>query len=105
MASGEPRGTITVNACARRALEEEGRSLLPVGVLDAKGPFGVGELVGVMDEGGDTFARGLTRYSVEDVRRMAGTPTAALATVLGTPTVRHEEVIHRDSLVLLPRGA
>jgi glutamate 5-kinase len=101
-ASGEPRGTIIVNTCARHALEEKGRSLLPVGILDANGLFGAGELVAVMDESGETFARGITRYGIEDVRRVAGTPTASLPALLGMATVRHEEVIHRDSLVLMP---
>lgn len=108
-ASGKPRGTVIVNACARHALEEEGRSLLPVGVVRATGTFDAGDFVSVADEAGTVFARGLTRYGIGDVQRAAGVATNRLATVLspGAPT---GEIIHRDSLVLLgttelaPRG-
>ncbi|GAB4469400.1 MAG: glutamate 5-kinase [Armatimonadaceae bacterium] len=99
-ASGKPRGTIVVNVCARRALEEEGRSLLPVGMVTAQGNFAPGDLVAVADEAGETFARGLTRYSAEDALRLAGVPTHRLAEILGVPATP-EELIHRDSLVLL----
>ena len=48
------------------------------------------------------FARGLTRYATDDARRIVGTPTAYLAAALGRENVPHDEMIHRDSLVLLP---
>ena len=99
-ATGAPRGTVIVNACARRVLEDEGRSLLPVGVVDAVGSFSVGDLVAVSDEAGIVFARGLTGYAVEDIRRIAGVPTTSLGATLGNEAAPHE-VIHRDSLVLL----
>lgn len=98
--TGTPRGTITVNACARRALEEEGRSLLPVGIVAASGPFETGELVSVADEQGDIFARGLTRYDAATVNRIAGASIAAFEKGAEI-TLSHEEVIHRDSLALL----
>jgi len=100
-ASGSPRGAVIVNISARRALEEEGRSLLPVGVVGVEGAFSVGELISVADETGDIFARGLTRYASEDVQRIAGASTASLATALGRETIPSHEIIHRDSLALL----
>jgi glutamate 5-kinase len=103
-ASGAPHGTITVNACARRALEEEGRSLLPVGIVGAHGRFASGDLVAVADESGVVFARGLTRYAAEDVQRVAGKSSAVLAATLNREGDPHDEVIHRDSLVLLPEA-
>jgi glutamate 5-kinase len=100
-ASGEPRGAVTVNTCARRALEEEGRSLLPVGIVGARGTFASGDLVAVEDEAGTIFARGITRYAADDIRRVAGLPTKALAAALNRENDPREEVIHRDSLVLM----
>ena len=96
-ASGEPQGTVTVNGCARRALEEEGRSLLPVGVTGATGTFAPGDLIAIADESGVVFARGLSAYTTDDLNRVRGLPTAAFA-ALSLP----DEVIHRDRLVLLP---
>ncbi|MDX1934039.1 MAG: glutamate 5-kinase [Capsulimonadales bacterium] len=94
-ASGHPRGVVTVNACARRALEEEGRSLLPVGVIGVAGEFGAGDPVDIADGNGETFARGLTDYAAAELRAVAGLPTAAL------PDIRRPEVVHRDRLALL----
>jgi glutamate 5-kinase len=106
-ASGEPHGTIVVNTCARRVLEEQGRSLLPIGIVRAEGEFTEGDLVGIADETGAVFARGITHYSGSTVARIAGSTTAQAAAILGgspgaakTPA----EVIHRDCLVLLPHG-
>lgn len=101
-ASGAPQGTIVVNTCARRVLEEEGRSLLPIGILGVKGGFEAGELVEVADETGFAFARGLTRYASGDVVRLAGVTTARMANALGLSQAPQDEVIHRDALVLLP---
>jgi len=109
-ASGEPRGTVVVNTCARRALEEQGRSLLPIGVVRVDGDFSEGDLVAVADEEGQVFARGLTRYARAEASRIAGCATSDLAkrldrpntdTALGPPSPP-SEIIHRDSLVLVP---
>jgi glutamate 5-kinase len=103
-ASGEPRGTVTVNPCARRALEEEGRSLLPVGVTGVAGEFAIGDLVAVVGPDGAIFARGLSQYHRSTAERVAGRPTAelpeALALAPGAP-LPPQEIIHRDSLVLV----
>jgi glutamate 5-kinase len=106
-ASGVPQGRIIVNACARRALEEQGRSLLPVGIVGTEGEFSKGDLVGVADETGAVFARGLTQYPQHNVALIAGRTTAEVAEILGatTGTTKNPtEVIHRDCLVLLPQG-
>ncbi len=101
----EGGGTVQVNARARRALSEEGRSLLPVGVVGATGDFALGDLINVSDEAGIVFARGVAQFSSADVNRLAGVPTAGLADALGldAPPPR-VEIIHRDQLVLLPVG-
>jgi glutamate 5-kinase len=104
-ASGEPHGTIIVNVCARRAIEEQGRSLLPIGIVGTDGDFTKGDLVGIADEAGVVFAHGLTQYSRQNVTKIAGSTTAQALEILGVsgsaaklPT----EVVHRDCLVLLP---
>lgn len=99
----DPRGAIIVNACARRALEEQGRSLLPVGILGVAGDFRAGDLVAVEDEAGVVFARGFARYGAQEVARIAGRPTGEIAAALGLPDgVRppDHEVIHRDQMVV-----
>lgn len=101
---GEPRGTIVVNACARRALEEHNRSLLPVGVVEVRGDFRAGDLVAVVEhKTGDLFARGVASYSADALCRIAGHATGALAGALGLgegDAPPPATVIHRDHLVL-----
>ena len=95
-------GSVQVNAPARRALEEEGRSLLPVGVVGVSGDFAPGDLINVRD--GDTvFARGIAQFSSADTARLAGVSTAQIAAALSLANPPpHVEIIHRDRLVLLP---
>lgn len=103
-ASGEPKGTVIVNACARRALEEQGRSLLPVGVTGVTGGFGAGDLVAVADEAGEVFARGISQYGHTEGARVAGCASAQIAAALARPegaAAPPAEFIHRDSLVLM----
>ena len=89
-------GRVVVDAGARRALCEDGRSLLPAGVRDVIGEFGADDAVEVVSEDGRPFAKGLVRFASESLRNVAGRRTSELPE--GSP----HEVIHRDDLVVLP---
>jgi glutamate 5-kinase len=93
------RGRLHVDAGAARVLREEGRSLLPVGVTAVEGDFRRGEVVACVDPDGAEIGRGLVSYSAEEVRRIAGAPSEAIAERLGYRDTA--ELIHRDDLVLL----
>jgi glutamate 5-kinase len=88
-------GRVVVDAGARRALCDEGRSLLPAGVRRIEGAFDADDAVEVVGEDGAPFAKGLVRYSSDALSRAAGKRTDQLAD--GSP----HEVIHRDDLVVL----
>ena len=90
-------GTVVVDGGARRALEADGRSLLPAGVVGAEGSFAAGAAVEVADDDGAVFAKGIAGLGAEALRGVAGVRTRDLPD--GTP----HEVIHRDDLVVLPR--
>lgn len=94
----QPRGRIIVDAGARQAIEKRGKSLLPAGVVDVVGQFQKGDLVSLCDCDGCEFARGLSNYSAEDVRRIKGLRTRQIAQVLGW--LPYEEIIHRDNLLV-----
>jgi glutamate 5-kinase len=81
-----PRGTLVVDEGARRALRDGGKSLLPPGVKSCDGEFAAGEVVRVCDSNGTEFARGIARFSANEVR------AGRLARV---------ELVHRDDLVIL----
>ena len=93
------RGKLFLDAGACRVLREQGRSLLPVGVLRVEGDFVRGELVSCVDPEGHEIARGLSNYNAQEVAAIKGQASARLEAVLG---YSHEpELIHRDNLVLL----
>jgi glutamate 5-kinase len=93
------RGGVVLDAGAVRALCDEGKSLLPVGVRAVTGEFERGEVVAVVDVDGREIARGLANYSASEARRIAGKPSSAIETTLGY--VDEPELIHRDNLVVL----
>jgi glutamate 5-kinase len=91
-----PAGRIVVDDGARRALSADHRSLLPAGVRGVEGSFEADEAVEIVDERGVVFAKGLARYSGEQLRSVAGRRTADL------PEALPHEVVHADDLVVLP---
>jgi glutamate 5-kinase len=92
-------GRLVLDAGAARALREQGRSLLAVGVKAVRGQFKRGEVVACVDEQGQEIARGLVNYDVQETLRIQGQPSAAFVDILGY--IDDEELIHRDNLVLL----
>jgi glutamate 5-kinase len=94
-----PRGTVTVDAGARRAVMSGGKSLLPSGIVSVSGAFGFGDAVRCVDEDGVEFARGLVNYPHDEIERIRGQKTTAIEGLLGYRYA--DEVIHRDNLVLV----
>lgn len=93
----DPCGTVTVDAGARRALVERGKSLLPAGIKGVQGCFERGSLIRV-EENGETLGVGLSNYSSDELQRIAGKKTSEIETTLGP--VLFEEAIHRDNLLM-----
>jgi glutamate 5-kinase len=98
-AAAKAKGTILVDAGARRAIETQGKSLLPSGVKGVAGHFGVGDPVEIAVDAARPFARGLAGYAADDVRRLAGKKSSEIAATLGFKVT--DEVVHRNDLVLL----
>jgi glutamate 5-kinase len=92
-------GRLRLDPGAVKALARDGKSLLPIGVVDASGGFMRGELVACLDPSGREVARGLVNYSAEETRRIMRRPSAEIEAILGY--VDEPELIHRDNLVLL----
>ena len=104
--AARPKGRLVVDAGARQAVQQKGRSLLPIGVVQVTGSagednvsFGKGDVVALCDTAGTEFARGLTNYSAADAKRICGLRTEQIAEVLGA--LPYEEVVHRDNLVVI----
>ena len=94
-----PQGRLAVDAGAKKALTERGKSLLPSGVVAVEGQFRAGEVVALTLADGREFARGLVSYDADEVRQIRGAKTGDIARRLGYEGV--DEVVHRDNLVIL----
>ncbi|NCS65179.1 MAG: glutamate 5-kinase [Hydrogenophilales bacterium CG03_land_8_20_14_0_80_62_28] len=92
-------GRLILDAGAAHALAEQGKSLLPIGVIEVIGEFQRGEVVGCIDRSGRDIARGLINYSADEARRIVGKPSSEIAAILGYAD--EPELIHRDNLALL----
>jgi glutamate 5-kinase len=94
-----PQGRLTVDAGALRALRDQGRSLLPSGVVGVEGDFTAGEVVAVVAQAdGRELGRGLVNFDAGELRKIRGAQTRQIEERLGYRSV--DEVIHRDNLVV-----
>ena len=93
------RGRLKLDDGAVRALKTEGKSLLPIGVVEAAGEFERGEVVSCLDSQEHEIARGLVNYSSVETRKILRAPSQEIEARLGY--VDEPELIHRDNLVLL----
>lgn len=92
-------GSVRVNEGAVKAVRGKGSSLLPIGVTAVNGTFEAGDCISVLDENDHEIARGLTNYSAEECRKIAGLSSAQIGTKIGYKN--YDELIHRDNIVLL----
>jgi glutamate 5-kinase len=92
------RGSVTIDAGAMQKLRDEGKSLLPIGVVEVNGEFARGDVIAVRSTGGSEVARGLSNYSSVETRLIARRPSSQIAAALGY--AGETELIHRDNLVL-----
>lgn len=92
------RGRLVLDGGAVRVLQESGRSLLPVGVIEVRGRFDRGELVLCVDEQGREVARGLVNYDSREATQLLQQPSHRIEELLGY--AGDEEIIHRDNMVL-----
>ena len=90
-------GRLILDAGAVKALNE-GKSLLPIGVVEVQGEFERGAAVACVSPAGTEVARGLINYGSSDARRITRHPSADIENILGY--IDEPEMIHRDNLVV-----
>ena len=93
----KPRGEVRLDAGAVRAMEQ-GKSLLPAGVVAVSGRFGRGEPVAILGPNGDVLGKGLIRYTADETRAIAGHRSGDIEAILGY--AGRAALIHRDDLVI-----
>ena len=95
----QTRGTLVLDAGAVKALSQDRKSLLPVGVKAVQGSFRRGEMVVCVAPDGREVARGLVNYSALEAQKIIGQPSDAIEKLLGY--VDEPELVHRDNLILV----
>jgi glutamate 5-kinase len=81
-----PKGTLQVDDGARKALREQGKSLLPPGITRCEGEFRKGDVLRICDLNGTEFARGVAGFDAGEIR---------------DGQLKRVEIVHRDNLVIL----
>ena len=93
------RGAVVVDAGAAAKVRDEGKSLLPIGMVQVDGDFSRGDVIGVRDPSGLEIARGLANYSSAEARLLCRKPSSEFEALLGYAA--EPEMLHRDNLVLM----
>lgn len=89
---------IKVNNGAKKAMIQQKASLIPVGVIEIINSFKKGEVIGILDEEGKEFARGMTNYSSEQCELVIGKHSDEIEKILGFKN--YDNVITRDNIVI-----
>ncbi|MCF8111596.1 MAG: glutamate 5-kinase [Desulfobacteraceae bacterium] len=95
----KPKGTLIVDEGAARAIVEKGKSLLPGGITEVEGDFGVGSPVNLKDLYGRRLAAGLVNYGSTEIRKIKGCRTGQIKEKLGEKP--YDEVIHRNNMTVM----
>lgn len=93
------KGDLVIDAGAAAALQQQGVSLLAVGVVEVRGEFVRGDVVRCVTAQGETIAQGLVNYSSIETGLLRGLSSEAFAAAISY--VAEPELMHRDNLVLL----
>jgi glutamate 5-kinase len=92
------QGRLILDDGAVNAVVKKGRSLLPVGIVDADGTFERGEIVSLVDSQQREIGRGLTNYGIRDMLCICGKKTSELHVLIGQNV--YMEAVHRDNMQL-----
>lgn len=96
--SCSPKGSLTLDDGAVRAIIKGGKSLLPGGIIAVAGEFGVGSPVELETRAGKRLGVGLVNYGATEIRTIMGLQSTQIDKILGHRP--YDEVIHRNNLVV-----
>ena len=82
-----------------QAITKRGKSLLPSGIVKVEGRFEYGDAVSLQGLNGKEIGRGLSNYTLDELRKIQGHHTKDIEALLGYKY--YDEVVHRDNLVLI----
>ena len=89
---------IYIDDGASNALEN-GKSLLPAGIINVIGNFKKGENILIINNNGKEIARGLSSFSSDEIKKIKGLQSNQIENILGYAS--KSEIIHKDDMVKL----
>ncbi|KNZ32469.1 MAG: gamma-glutamyl kinase [Methylibium sp. NZG] len=92
------RGAVVIDTGAVAKVQLQGKSLLPIGVIEVQGEFHRGDVIAVLSPAGVELGRGLANYGSSEARLIARKASSEFERLLGY--TGEPEMIHRDNLVL-----
>ncbi len=92
------KGRIIIDDGACEALVGHGKSLLPKGIVNVTDEFLRGSSVEIATPEGEVIARGLTRYSSEELLMIKKHDSKEIESILGF--THGDEAVHRDDMVI-----
>ena len=98
LGSLQSKGTLTLDEGAVRALINDNKSLLPIGVRETIGDYSRGDVVVCVDANGKRIASGLINYSAAETAKIIGKPSQKIEELIGY--MNDYELIHRDNLAI-----
>jgi glutamate 5-kinase len=97
--SSSVKGMIAVDDGAKRALIENGSSLLASGIIRVEKEFKSGDPVSIVDAKGVAFAKGITNYSSREIGQIKGAKSHEIDKILQGKA--GSEVVYRGNMVFL----
>lgn len=89
-------GKLIINDGAKKAMQENCSSLLPIGIVDVINEFKQGEVVSICDENHVEIARGMVNYNSEECKKLIGAHSDDIVHILGYKN--YDAVITRDNI-------
>lgn len=99
MSGKKPSGKVAVDTGAVKALIEQGKSLLPVGIKEVKGKFSHGDIISITDTSWREIGRGITSYSSDEIIKIKGKNSSEARKAL--EVLPSDEVVHRNNMVII----
>ena len=98
ISSVSPKGELTIDEGAKKALIN-GKSLLAAGIKKVSGKFNKGDHVKILDNKRKEFARGLSSFSSQEIKKIIGCHSNEIQKILGY--ISKSEVVHKDDMVTI----
>lgn len=94
-------GTLIIDDGAKLAILDNGKSLLPVGVVEVQGDFEAGDVVEIISQDKVKVAVGQVAFSANDAKKITKQHTHEVLAILNLTDANKAIMVHRDDMAIL----